>query len=215
MKKSILKKITSSVIRVGEGRGFIVADKQDNRLIVTAAHCLPSFPPCHGMSNLEERTYAALLARLGDKPTVWTECLFADPIADIAVLGSPDNQALWEEAEAYDAMLESAAPSPIVDAPEDGFAWLLSLEGQWFSCFVKYINNGSLWISKTAQPIMGGMSGSPVISSDGSAIGVVALSSNPRGLSPEIADRCEGEIGCKNPRLVRDLPGWLVPQTQK
>jgi hypothetical protein len=82
----------NAVITVGDGRGFVVEGERETRLIITAAHCLPSFPLCHGASYLEERTYQALLGPLGEKPTVWTECLFVDPIADIAVLGQPDNQ---------------------------------------------------------------------------------------------------------------------------
>lgn len=104
--------LIGSIITVGDGRGFVVNGKRD-RLIVTAAHCLPSLPPCHRMSYTEERTYGALLAPLGSKPTVWAECLFANPVADIAVLSSPDNQVLWDEADAYDALVESVTPFSI------------------------------------------------------------------------------------------------------
>jgi hypothetical protein len=53
-----------AVIRVGDGRGFIVA-AGDERLIITAGHCLPGLPPYHGASCLYERTFDALLARSG------------------------------------------------------------------------------------------------------------------------------------------------------
>lgn len=56
-----------AVIRVGDGRGFIVEHGHD-RLVITAAHCLPEFPPCHGASFLEERTYGNLLGLLGAEP---------------------------------------------------------------------------------------------------------------------------------------------------
>jgi hypothetical protein len=36
-----------------------------------------------------------------------TECIFVDPIADLAVLGAPDNQALDEEALAWDDLRPS------------------------------------------------------------------------------------------------------------
>ncbi len=201
----------SAVVTVGEGRGFVVKYAHD-RLVVTAAHCLPFFPPCHGASYLAERTYGALLAPLGREPAVCAECLFADPIADIAVLGSPDNQDLWDEAKAYEALVQSVTPIVIAEAPQKGRAWLLSLEQEWFKCTVEYMKpiDGPLYICKTAEPIKGGMSGSPVISSEGAAIGIVALSSNPGGVAPEIADRCEDQNGSRNPRLVRDLPGWLL-----
>jgi hypothetical protein len=108
--------------------------------------------------------------------------------------------------------VESADPFPITDAPEEGQAWMYSLSGEWFKCTVKYLKHfdGPLLVSDTEQPIKGGMSGSPIISDDRAAIGIVSLGSNPGGAIPGMADRCEGKFGLPNPRLVRDLPGWLL-----
>jgi hypothetical protein len=78
--------LTRSIIRVGDGRGFVIEGEAD-QLIVTAAHCLPFFPPCMSFSDFHERTYQELLAPIGEEPIVWTECLFVDPISDIAILG--------------------------------------------------------------------------------------------------------------------------------
>jgi hypothetical protein len=149
-----------AVVTVGEGRGFVVEGER-NRFVVTAAHCLPFFPPCITASYTEERTYKTLLGPLGKKPSVWTECLFADPIGDIAVLGPPDNQELANEYILYDELMEMAEPLEIADPPKKCPAWLLSLNGQWFRCTVQH-NNGTLWISETAEAIIGGMSGSPL-----------------------------------------------------
>jgi hypothetical protein len=129
----------SAVITVGDGRGFVVngrayfADGPHDRLIITAAHCLPFLPPCDRASYLEDRTYKALLAPLGGEPSVWAECLFADTVADIAILGRPDNQASSDRAAEYDALVDSTTPLPIADAPEQGHDWLLSLDGQMVS----------------------------------------------------------------------------------
>jgi hypothetical protein len=181
MLASQLKRARSAVVTVGDGRGFVV-NCWWKRVVISAAHCLPFFPPCHGMSYLEDRTYKTSLAPLGSEPAVWAECLFADPIADIAVLGSPGDQELYDEANVYEALVESAIPIAIADAPEEGRGWVLSLEQEWFGCTVKYMKqvDSALLICDTAQPIVGGMSGSPVISDEGAAIGIVALS---RGLS--------------------------------
>src|SRR5262249_29841032 len=93
----------SAVFRVGNGRGFVL-EIGSTRYVITAAHCLPKQPPPHGASSLCERTYSELLGRLLDKQlSVWCECLFADPVADIAILGCPDSQELGEEGEAFDA----------------------------------------------------------------------------------------------------------------
>src|SRR5258706_6947302 len=89
----------SAVITAGGGRGFIVRGQFD-RYIITAAHCLPHLPPSMSFSDLMERTYRDLLAPLGGEPKVWAECLFVDPIADIALLGPPNDQELNNHYEA-------------------------------------------------------------------------------------------------------------------
>lgn len=100
---------TDAVIRVGEGRGFIIA--ADGRpYVITAAHCLPALPPAHAMSYQEERTFRDLLGPIGGKATVWAECVFVDPVADVAVLAQPDNQQLFNEAEAYDELIDPVVP---------------------------------------------------------------------------------------------------------
>jgi hypothetical protein len=114
-----------------------------------------------------------LLGPLRKKPTVWAECFFVDPVADIAVLGTPDSQELSRQADAYEELVESLTPLRIAEAPENSHAWLLSLKGVWFGCTVEIVRDGPLWVSNPAQPILGSMSGSPIISDDGKAIGVM------------------------------------------
>ena len=118
---------TSAVLRVGDGRGFIV-----NRrgylgrmpVVITAAHCLvdaflangtQGLPLCHPGRYTEDETYKALLGPLSAGPTVWASCLFVDPIADIAVLGQPE--VLIEEAAAFDTLMNSAGALAVADAP--------------------------------------------------------------------------------------------------
>ena len=130
-----------------------------------------------------------------DRASVWTECLFADPIGDLAVLGPPDNQELSEECEMYEALTADVEGFPITDPPKRGFGWVLSLGGQWIECMVNH-NGGPLWISPNGG-IEGGMSGSPILAADGSAIGVISTGSNMPPSGP-------------NARLTYNLPGWLL-----
>jgi hypothetical protein len=193
------------VIRVGEGRGFLArATDEADALIITAAHCLPSFPPCASFSVLEERTYESLVRLLGAEPAVWAECRFVDPIADIAVLGPPDPQELPDERDRYGTLLEEIQPFLVSEAPLGGRAWLLSLDGRWLVCKIERISpSGSLWISE-AEKIEGGMSGSPVIADDGSAIGVVCTGATCQSAGSDVCTE-----GGPNPVLTLNLPGWF------
>jgi hypothetical protein len=191
---------TRAVVRVGDGRGFIVEGER-SRLVITAAHCLPLFPPCATFSHVEERTYRDLLGSLGDEPSIWAECLFVDPISDLAVLGPPDNQELYEQAETYEGLMQASAILPMADPPQVSTAWLLSLDGQWFQCEVQH-SDSPLWLFKAAEGIVGGMSGSPILSDEGAAIGV--LTSSGGGVDMAHTD------GGPCPRLAYNLPGWLL-----
>jgi hypothetical protein len=173
--------ITSSVIRVGEGRGFVVQGERE-KLVLTAAHCLPFFPPCMTTSATEDRTHKCLLGSIGGKPSVWTECLFADPIADIAVLGPLDSQVLSDQWEEYQDLVDPLPPVKIADAPGSQFpAWLLSLDKQWHPCTVTQ-DGGPLWVWQAENGIDGGMSGSPILLGDGSAVGIVGTATLNEGI---------------------------------
>jgi hypothetical protein len=202
--------LTRSILRVGDGRGFVVNHRKymgyDEPVVITAAHCLPFLPPPHPAMYLSERTYRALLGPLGAEPAVWAECMFADPVADIAVLGSPDSQDLHEQAEAYERLLEEAEPLVIADAPAQGTELLkigdgvevptpgegpvrvLSLDGNWLD---GHVERRSFWLSfKPEKLIVGGMSGSPILSANGAAIGVVSVDN----MCPVIVDTLPGRI---------------------
>jgi hypothetical protein len=65
------------------------------------------------ISHTHERTYRKLIGPLGKKPTITAECFFVDPIADIAVLGPPDNQACYDECHGYEEFIENLGALPI------------------------------------------------------------------------------------------------------
>ena len=139
--------------------------------------------------------------------------MFADPVADIAVLGSPDNQALCEEAEAYDQLVAGAIALKIVDAPKmvrkrtrarvvmghrvdpvpydvapKCRARVLSLKGEWLKCMVKRYHRG---LDLADEGLFeGGMSGSPILSLKGEAMGLIST------------DR-------QSPVLTYCLPAWF------
>ena len=168
---------------------------------------MPVFPPCHSASDTKERTYEKLLAPLGAEPRVWAECMFADPIGDIAVLGTPDNQTFWAEAKAYNELVWAELVTHLEIANPGGEGWLLSLDGVWFRCAISQESpTGPLWLSALEGKIIGGMSGSPVISATGTAVGIVCVSVElPQDFNP--LKQYHGP----NPSLVGNLPGWFQP----
>jgi hypothetical protein len=116
--------MSDAIIKVGDGRGFVVTQQRYaggvERIIITAAHCLPHVPPCHPARYIEEETYQHLLGPLEGECSVWARCLFVDPVADIAVLGSPDGQDLYDQANAYDRLVDDVTPFTVADAPAQG-----------------------------------------------------------------------------------------------
>ena len=97
-----------SILAVGEGGlGFIV-EIDEERLVITAAHCLPR-SPTPGSPDCEELLFSELLGPLGRTRTVTSKCLFYDPVSDLAVLGTPGILL----SEAYDQLMAAATPLPI------------------------------------------------------------------------------------------------------
>jgi Trypsin-like peptidase domain len=209
-----------TVIQVGDGRGFVIATKEA-RYVVTAAHCLPNLPPADPAAYTEERTYRDFLGPLGARRDVWAECVFANPVADLAVLAQPDGQELSDRADAYDKLIEAATPftvgklqSPrrqrgLPGDPASSDARMLSLDGKWFACRITSFGL-VLWVEAAAQPIKGGMSGSPVILPDGVAVAVLCTGNQRNDGANAPLDTGAGGTGGPNPMLFDQLPAWLA-----
>ena len=147
------------------------------------------------------------------------------------MLGAPDNQEMSKLADAYEALVEATIPLTVAEPPSEPIpeevahladmekqsgatgqvewatrqcrAFLLSLNNQWFPCMVRHAPNGMLSIYDAANGIAGGMSGSPIIAENGTAIGIVCLGSG----KPDDVLPTEGG---PNPRLMGNLPGWFL-----
>ncbi len=191
------------VVKVRFGRGFVIGG-DESRFVVTAAHCLPKLPPAHAMSYFGDRTYKNLLASLGRKTSIWAECLFADPVADIALLTAPDNQELYEQAEEFENLVNSCCPLQIGN-PRSGDGWMLSLDNIWVPTHVAVHDcfRASMEIDYSRP----GQSGSPILNRSGQAIGMIVVGGNTTsGTTGQVVQ--EHSIG--NPILTCALPCWFL-----
>jgi hypothetical protein len=217
------------VLNVGKGRGFIIEHLvrirplpkeqrlqlgelrlrkfRKRRWVITAAHCLPYLPPAHGGAYYAERTYKLLGTLDGTMKDVWAECQFVDPVADIAIFDTPDTQERYEEALAYDALIDEA-PVLRMGPARTGRGWVLSLENQWIPTRLKVITNHYSASSLLIGPTKPGMSGSPILNDAGEAVGVVALGQTIRAMGEH--EDLEGPQQI----LTRVLPGWLAQGIQ-
>ena len=101
-------------------------------------------------------------------------------------------------------------PRGLPGDPASSDAQMLSLDGEWFACRITSFGL-VLWVEGAAQPIKGGMSGSPIILPDGGAVGVVCTG-NQRDDDDANAplDTGPGGTGGPNPLLFDQLPAWLA-----
>ncbi len=181
------------MVRVGDARGFIVnARRRGARVVVTAGHCLPDLPP--PISLIDERTYAAIIGPLGGELKVTAECLFLDLIADIAVLGTPDNRAYPEQCATFSAFVEDLTPFGVERLDDRGEipVRVLSLDDGWLLGRATTFGEG-LFLSDCE--VVGEMAGSPIITMHGAAVGMVGP-----------------EIDMPMSRLGDRLPSWLMRQ---
>jgi hypothetical protein len=215
---------TRAVVRVEDGRGFVMEISEANprkekvlyegkmtrprpvitrRVIVTAAHLLPNLPPAHGDPRPEDKIYPVVGPLDCETPSIKTECLFANPVADLAILGEADVE-VYEEGENEDAFLdlvEEAIALSLTRLTNPLSGWLLSLDNQWAPCTLK-LRHG-LWISDAVE-LKCGMSGSPILLKDGGVGGVVS------NFVVKDMKTGAGIQGGPQPWLPHALPGWML-----
>ena len=199
-----LTKAARSVVKCGGGRRFVVQVNEE-KLVITAGHCLPPLPPSSSCLDWQGRFFKDFLGELGAEPTVAAVHRYSDRQADIAVLGPPYP---WIDPLAHQAYNSSfvgkCRPIKIANSAPEQSASLLSLENRWFSCKTKHLPEGGLLVFDAAQPLVGGMSGSPIVDNNGRAIAIFVTS--------EVYEQKDSTLGGPNPRLYESLSGRLLQQ---
>lgn len=132
---------------------------------------------------------------------MWAECLFFDPVSDVAILGEPDNQELGEQSDAYVRLVRGRKPFTIA-APETGEGHMLALDGvSWQPTPLKV--HVTIWGSSLSTgATLAGQSGSPIVDAAGRAVALVSIghfnlsSGTPMDAGPQ-------------PILKFQLPSWV------
>jgi hypothetical protein len=133
----------ANIVRVDRGCGFVV-EINGERLVLTAAHCLPLF-----RQYVDRALCTELICPLGAIPSIAGECLSIDVINDLAVIGTPPYP---PHRAAFERMVLSASPFATAPAKE-GRGSVMRLE---------------------REIELAGMSGRPIVNEDGAAVSLVA-----------------------------------------
>lgn len=198
---------TSAIVRVGDGRGFVVAGKQ-SCFVITARHCLRDFPLSPPGWDSMTNTCADLLGPLRAARTVAARCVFADPISDLAILGPPCQGPSPEGYKRFVELTQHVLPFSI-GAPQTKYfpCFALSNEQHWFGARaqVEVTEDGSaVWLFRPMAEITAEMVGSPILGADGSAVGL--MSSNLFS-NFDLEDE-----GAPNPLLTAHFPAWFLAE---
>jgi hypothetical protein len=203
LKKSIQSDVAEATVSLlGKGgQGVLVR----NNLILTAAHCI-NFNYDGGMA-LGDYFIEEIETSDGGKLKVGPYAV--EPVSDIAVLGSLDDQEFTDEATKFEHFCEGKKPLSLclkkfgwsVEVP----IWVYTHKKTWIrGKMINYsIKKNAHKISiKMDENIEGGTSGSPIINEKGELMGVVSNAGGSKGINRE------GMV----PFPIFALPIWLYQE---
>lgn len=177
--KHVQRDIANATVRILKkgGQGVLVG----GGLILTAAHCIDF--ECKGGMALGDYFIEDIRTTKGKLKAA---PLAVEPVSDIAVLGSLDQQVLFREAEKFENFCEKVKPislclddfEPFKDFP----VYIYTHRGKWVTARAhqSYKMANTLWI-EAEDPIKDGTSGGPIINESGALVGIVSSFSIPKG----------------------------------
>jgi S1-C subfamily serine protease len=200
---TVVERVARAVVRLPRlmGQGVLVP----GGFIVTAARCVGWTPECSMTLGgcLPEPIVTA------DGRKILAGPLAVEPVADLAVLGTVDDQTFSKEAAAFAAFCEDTPPVRLAIDTLKAFVPLPAYvfthdRGVIIPATLRLVRAGSasLWLHSDYR-ISRGTSGSPVVTEDGRLWGIIST----MGAGPE-EEACQGFI----PSVHLAGPAWLVRQ---
>ncbi len=182
----------------GNGQSVLI----EGSLIITAAHCLDW--NCTGMMTLGERYLERIATGHGD---LIANTLAVEPVTDCAVLGCPDNQTFYAEAQAFDDFCERITPLTLHRRPLIPFkpfpVWIRTHLRTWVSGTATYYGGDcGTFAYQTDIEILSGTSGGPIVNHAGELVGVVSNGTN--------SSDGRGKYDSAAPLLSLALPAWVL-----
>jgi len=193
-----VERATVTVLKKG-GQGVLV----NSNLIITAAHCIDL--NCEEGMALALGYYKIEEIKTSQGELLKVAPLAVEPISDIALLGSLDDQEFTEEAEAFKNFCEDTNPVPLYNSDFELFqefrVHIYTHKGSWAKGIAMQCKEDaeSLFL-KADEQIEAGTSGSPIINDSGELVGIVSIFS----FSDESEHKPEGPAPC--PHLT--IPVW-------
>jgi len=178
------------------GQGVLVP----GNLIITAAHCIDF--TTEGTMALGD--YFIEEIEVGER-VLKVAPLAVEPISDLAVLGSLDEQVFDKEAEGFEEFCEHTKPVVVCRSEFELFqkfkVHIYTHKGTWVTgCAMQCREDATKLFVEADEQIDGGTSGGPIINDSGELVGIVSHFS----LASE-GQRSEGLA----PRAHLSLPVWV------
>ena len=186
-----------------DGQGVLV----NSNLILTAAHCIDF--RCEGEMVLGD--YFIEEIKTGERE-LKVAPLAVEPVNDLAVLGSLDNQEFSKEADDFEKFCEDTKPVPLCRRDFVLFrkfrVHIYTHKGIWVTgSAMQCCEDAHVLQVETEDQIEGGTSGGPIIDDSGDLVGIVSI----------FCDIDEGQRICHGsvplPHLA--LPVWVCCQIEK
>ena len=168
-----------SIVKVGNGLGFVVGKKKEDRLIITAASLVAE--QLDPGEDYKDRLYLRFVGPLDDFQNIAVKCDYLD--SEIAVLSCPTGQNIGHYAVIFEELVSKLTPLKIASPPsakEDDFGVSCKAFIDEVPCEVLFRGEVVWLIDTSFQPEI---IGSPILNAKGDVLGVLT---NPKSLSESL-----------------------------